>query len=47
MLEVVDKNQISQLKVATVTHVVGRRLHVEYWDTDEDGGKKLLNNIHI
>ncbi len=38
MLEVVDKNKISQLKLATVTQVVGRRLHVEYWDNNVDGG---------
>lgn len=42
MLEVVDKNMISQLKVAHVIKVVGRRLQVRYWDDlgGEGGGKQ-------
>ncbi|XP_014249159.1 polycomb protein Sfmbt isoform X3 [Cimex lectularius] len=33
-LEVVDKNRISQVKVATIKHIVGKRLHVRYYDAD-------------
>ena len=38
-LEVVDKNRISQVKVATVDKIVGKRLHVRYYDSssDDDG----------
>lgn len=34
----VDKNRICQLRLATVKRIVGRRLHVEYFDSTEDGG---------
>ncbi|XP_033226420.1 polycomb protein Sfmbt-like isoform X2 [Belonocnema kinseyi] len=38
-LEVVDKNRISQVKVATIQKVVGKRLHVRYYDSPpEDNG---------
>jgi len=37
-LEVVDKNRICQLRLAVVQKIVGKRLHVRYFDTDEDGG---------
>ncbi|CAG7704205.1 unnamed protein product [Allacma fusca] len=37
-LEVVDKNRICQLRLATVQKIVGKRLHVRYFDSDEDGG---------
>ncbi|XP_014222330.1 polycomb protein Sfmbt-like isoform X1 [Trichogramma pretiosum] len=38
-LEVVDKNCISQVKVATVQKIVGKRLHVRYYDSPpEDNG---------
>jgi hypothetical protein len=38
-LEVVDKNEISQLRIATVKDIVGKRLHVEYLDSSaEDEG---------
>ncbi|KAL1139424.1 hypothetical protein AAG570_006408 [Ranatra chinensis] len=33
-LEVVDKNRISQVKVATIKKIVGKRLHVKYYDAD-------------
>ncbi|XP_058801938.1 polycomb protein Sfmbt-like isoform X2 [Phymastichus coffea] len=35
-LEVVDKNRISQVKVATVQKIVGKRLHVRYYDSPPD-----------
>ncbi|XP_026463906.1 polycomb protein Sfmbt-like isoform X3 [Ctenocephalides felis] len=38
-LEVVDKNRISQVKVAVVRNIIGKRLHVCYYDsTPEDNG---------
>lgn len=38
-LEVVDKNRISQVKVATIQRIVGKRLHVRYYDSSpEDNG---------
>ncbi|XP_043462591.1 polycomb protein Sfmbt-like isoform X1 [Leptopilina heterotoma] len=38
-LEVVDKNRISQVKVATIQKIVGKRLHVRYYDSPpEDDG---------
>ncbi|XP_011501028.1 PREDICTED: polycomb protein Sfmbt-like isoform X1 [Ceratosolen solmsi marchali] len=38
-LEVVDKNRISQVKVATIQKIVGKRLHVRYYDSSpEDNG---------
>ncbi|XP_073989613.1 scm-related gene containing four mbt domains isoform X3 [Rhodnius prolixus] len=33
-LEVVDKNRISQVKVATIKQIIGKRLHVRYYDAD-------------
>ncbi|XP_028042322.1 polycomb protein Sfmbt-like isoform X2 [Bombyx mandarina] len=39
LMEVVDKNRISQVKVATVCEIVGKRLHVKYYDSSpEDNG---------
>lgn len=39
LLEVVDKNRISQVKVATIQKIIGKRLHVRYYDSEpEDGG---------
>lgn len=35
-LEVVDKNRISQVKVAMVHKIVGKRLHVRYYDSPPD-----------
>lgn len=35
-LEVVDKNRISQVKVATIQKIVGKRLHVRYYDSSPD-----------
>ncbi|KAJ9578413.1 hypothetical protein L9F63_005371, partial [Diploptera punctata] len=35
-LEVVDKNRISQMKVATIEKIVGKRLHVRYYNADPD-----------
>ncbi|PSN32045.1 hypothetical protein C0J52_16697 [Blattella germanica] len=35
-LEVVDKNRISQVKVATIEKIVGKRLHVRYYNADPD-----------
>ncbi|XP_020287040.1 polycomb protein Sfmbt-like isoform X3 [Pseudomyrmex gracilis] len=38
-LEVVDKNRISQVKVATIQRIVGKRLYVRYYDSPpEDNG---------
>lgn len=38
-LEVVDKNRISQVKVATIHRIVGKRLFVRYYDSPpEDNG---------
>lgn len=31
-----DKNRISQVKVATIEKIVGKRLHVRYFETDDD-----------
>ncbi|CAL8079720.1 unnamed protein product [Orchesella dallaii] len=36
--EVVDKDRICQLKVATVQKVVGQRLYMKYFDSTEDEG---------
>ncbi|XP_077301554.1 polycomb protein Sfmbt-like isoform X2 [Arctopsyche grandis] len=39
VLEVVDKNRICQVKVATVHEIVGKRLHIRYYNsTPEDNG---------
>ena len=39
VVEVVDKNCISQVRAAAVTQVIGRRLHIRYLDApEEDGG---------
>lgn len=35
-VEVVDKNRISQVKVATIEKIVGKRLHVRYFETEDD-----------
>lgn len=35
-VEVVDKNRISQVKVATIEKIVGKRIHVRYYETDDD-----------
>ncbi|XP_075224784.1 polycomb protein Sfmbt-like isoform X3 [Lycorma delicatula] len=35
-LEVVDKSRISQVKVATIERIVGKRLHVRYYDAEPD-----------
>ena len=35
-LEIVDKDKISQVRLATVEQVVGRRLHVRYMDDGDD-----------
>lgn len=38
-LEVVDKNRISQVKLATIYKIVGKRLYVRYYDSpSEDNG---------
>ncbi|GAB0092195.1 Sfmbt [Sergentomyia squamirostris] len=37
-LEVVDKNRISQVKVATIQRIVGKRLYVRYFDDVDDNG---------
>lgn len=47
-LEVVDKNHISKVKVATIHKICGKRLHVKYFDADslqhsgKDGEDSLL-----
>lgn len=39
ILEVVDKNRISQVKVATIHKIVGKRLYIRYFDSaPEDNG---------
>ena len=38
LVEVVDKNCISQVRAAAVTQVIGRRLHIRYLDAPEDDG---------
>ncbi|CAK1540644.1 unnamed protein product [Leptosia nina] len=39
VMEVVDKNRISQVKVASVCEIIGKRLHVKYFDSSpEDNG---------
>ncbi|KAM3963640.1 polycomb protein Sfmbt [Aphomia sociella] len=39
VMEVVDKNRISQVKVASVCEILGKRLHVKYYDSSpEDNG---------
>lgn len=35
-MEVVDKNRISQVCVATVKRIIGKRLHVEYYNAEPD-----------
>lgn len=35
-MEVVDKNRISQVCVATVKRIIGKRLHVEYFNAEPD-----------
>ena len=35
-MEVVDKNKISQVCVASVKRIVGKRLHVEYYNAEPD-----------
>ncbi|XP_052866872.1 polycomb protein Sfmbt [Anopheles cruzii] len=37
-LEVVDKNRISAVKVATITKIVGKRLYVRYYNSSDDNG---------
>ncbi|CAL8079732.1 unnamed protein product [Orchesella dallaii] len=44
-LEVVDKNRICQLRLATVRKIVGRRLHVEYFDSTEDGACAIFSGF--
>ncbi|XP_026331037.1 polycomb protein Sfmbt-like isoform X2 [Hyposmocoma kahamanoa] len=39
IMEVVDKNRISQVKVASVVEIIGKRLHIKYYDSSpEDNG---------
>ncbi|KAF0312320.1 Polycomb protein Sfmbt [Amphibalanus amphitrite] len=38
VVEVVDKNCISQVRAAAITQVIGRRLHIRYLDAPEDDG---------
>ena len=39
-LEVVDKNRISQVKLASIKKIVGKRLHIKYYDSElSDNGK--------
>ncbi|XP_047119207.1 polycomb protein Sfmbt isoform X1 [Schistocerca piceifrons] len=35
-LEVVDKNRISRMKVARIEKIVGKRLHVKYYQAEQD-----------
>lgn len=37
-LEMVDKNRISQVKLATVQNIVGKRLYVKYYDAPSEEG---------
>jgi len=38
-LEVVDGGRISQVKVATISKIVGKRLHIKYYDDEHGSGK--------
>lgn len=38
LLEVVDKNYISQVKLATITRMTGKRMYLQYYDGPADGG---------
>jgi hypothetical protein len=46
-LEVVDKNEISQIRVATVKDIIGKRLHVEYVDSSEEDGGNYSNYVLV
>jgi hypothetical protein len=46
-LEVVDKNELSQIRVATVKDIVGKRLHVEYVDSSEEDGGNYSNYVLV
>lgn len=35
ILELVDKNRISQVKLASVCKIVGKRLYLKYYDSDD------------
>ncbi|XP_059479513.1 polycomb protein Sfmbt-like isoform X2 [Neocloeon triangulifer] len=37
-LEVVDGSRISQVKVATISKIVGKRLHIKYYDDEHGSG---------
>ena len=49
-LEVVDKMRICQVKVATIKHITGKRLYLEYDDFDTDDNGELWmdreNEVH-
>lgn len=42
LLEVVDKNRISQVKVASICKIVGKRLLVRYYDSETDEGADMF-----
>lgn len=46
-VEVVDKNRIAQMRVATVTEVVGKRLHLKYHGAppDDNGKESILSSF--
>jgi hypothetical protein len=46
-LEVVDKNEISQIRVAAVKEIVGKRLHVEYLDSSADDEGNYSNYLLV
>lgn len=47
-MEVVDKNRIAQMRVATVTEVVGKRLHLKYHGAPpDDNGNYRRSNIPV
>ena len=45
-LEVVDKMRICQVKVATIKHITGKRLYLEYDDFDTDDNGEFLGRHH-
>lgn len=47
-VEVVDKNRIAQMRVATVTEVVGKRLHLKYHGAPpDDNGEECTVSCYL
>jgi hypothetical protein len=45
-LEVVDGSRISQVKVATISKIVGKRLHIKYYDDEHGSGMEMFKISH-